>query len=157
MAAAGPKIGHNQRRIAVGENVMRRIIIMAAALLLLAGCATLQNKNTQRDETLDGYAAALRWGDFQSAWDYVDPVVREAHPLTPQQKALYNTVRVAEYTASGPTATGEDSIRQTAQISLIVKTSQRVYSVLDHQTWRWDAKAKHWWLESGLPDISPQQ
>jgi len=40
---------------------------------------------------------------------------------------------------------------------LIVKASQRVYSVVDHQTWRWDAKAKHWWLESGLPDISPQQ
>lgn len=137
--------------------MMRKIVVTVAVLLLLAGCATMQNKNNLRDETLDGYAAALRWGDFQSAWNYVDPAVREAHPLTPQQKALYNTVRVAQYEAQGPTADGSDSIRQTAQISLIVKTSQRVYSVLDHQTWRWDAKAKHWWLETGLPDISPQQ
>jgi uncharacterized protein YceK len=136
---------------------MRRIVIAGAVLLLLAGCATLQNKNTQRDATLDSYAAALRWGDFQGAWSYVDPAVRAAHPLTPQQKALYDTVRVAEYDAAGIVATDPDTIQQTAQISLIVKSSQRVYSVLDHQTWHWDADAKHWWLETGLPDISPQQ
>lgn len=136
---------------------MRKIVVTVAMMALLAGCATMQNKNNARDETLESYAAALRWGDFQSAWDYVDPAVREAHPLTPQQKALYNTVRVAQYEAQGPMADGPDSIRQTAQITLIVKSSQRVYSVLDHQTWRWDDKAKHWWLESGLPDISAQQ
>jgi hypothetical protein len=133
--------------------MMPRVLIAGCALLLLAGCATLQNKNRLRDDTLDGYAAALRWGDFQSAWSYVDPAVRAAHPLTAQQKALYQTVRVAEYDAQAPTATGPDTLEQTAQISLIVKTSQHVYSVLDHQTWHWDAKAKHWWLESGLPDI----
>ena len=96
--------------------------------------ATVQNKNNLRDDTLEGYAAALRWGDFQSAWNFVDPAVRAAHPLTDQQKALYNTVRVAEYDASGPMAAGPDTIEQTATIGLIVKSSQRVYSVLDHQT-----------------------
>ena len=138
---------------------MRRILTATCALLLLAGCATLQNKKKDqlRDQTLDAYAAALRWGDFQSAESYVDPTVRATHPLTAQQKALYDTVRVAEYDASAPTATGPDTIAQSAQISLIVKTSQRVYSILDHQTWRWDAKAKQWWLETGLPDITSQQ
>lgn len=133
---------------------MRRIVIAACVLLMLSGCATLQKKDQLRDDTLEGYAAALRWGDFQSAWNYVDPAVRAAHPLTAQQKALYNTVRVAEYDAEGIVATDPDTIQQTAQISLIVKTSQRVYNVIDHQTWHWDAKAKHWWLESGLPDIN---
>src|SRR5574337_234529 len=118
--------------------MMPRTLIAACALLLLAGCATLQNRNVLRDETLDAYAAALRWGDFQSAWNYVDPEVRAAHPLSAQQKALYDTVRVAEYDTSGLAANGPDSVRQTAQISLIVKSSQRVYGVLDHQTWRWD-------------------
>lgn len=133
---------------------MRRMLLAGVALLLLAGCATLQRKDDLRDQTLDGYAAALRWGDFQSAWTYVDPAVRAAHPLTPQQKALYNTVRVGEYDTQGPVATGPDTVQQTAQISLIVKSSQQVYNVLDHQTWRWDASTKHWWLESGLPDIA---
>ena len=136
---------------------MRRLLMTVVGLLLLAGCATVQNKNTSRDETLDAYAAALRWGDFSTAWSYVDPAVRAAHPLTPQQKALYKTVKVADYDVAAPVAIDPDTIRQTAQISLIVESSQRVYSVLDHQTWHWDAKAKHWWLESGLPDISSQQ
>ena len=135
---------------------MRQTMLAGAALLLLAGCATVQNRNNLRDDTLEGYAAALRWGDFQSAWNFVDPAVRAVHPLTAQQKALYNTVRVAEYDASGPMADGPDTIEQTATIGLIVKSSQRVYSVVDRQTWHWDAKAKHWWLESGLPDITPQ-
>ena len=136
---------------------MRRIMLAGAALLLLAGCSMLQQKDNLRDQTLEGYGAALRWGDFQSAWQYVDPAVRTAHPLTAQQKALYNTVSVAQYDASGPMATGADTIEQTATIGLIVKSSQRVYSVMDHQTWHWDAHAKRWWLESGLPDITPQQ
>jgi hypothetical protein len=136
---------------------MRQMIVVGCVALLLAGCATLQHKNQLRDQTMDSYAAALRWGDFQSAESYVDPAVRAAHPLTPQQKALYNTVRVAEYDASAPMPTDDpNTVRQTAQISLIVKSSQRVYSVLDHQTWRWDANTKHWWLETGLPDITPQ-
>lgn len=137
---------------------MRRIIMVACVLsaLWLAGCATLHNKNQSRDETIESYGATLRFGTFQSAWSFVDPAVRAEHPLTPQQKALYDTVRVAEYQTSGPIATGTNTVTQTAQISLIVKSSQRVYSVVDQQQWRWDDKAKHWWLESGLPDISPQ-
>ncbi|MGH8115434.1 MAG: hypothetical protein ACREPS_10355 [Rhodanobacteraceae bacterium] len=136
---------------------MRPITIMASVLsaLLLSACATMQNKNQLRDQTLDGYAAALRWGGFHSGWSYVDPDVRAAHPLTPPQKALYNTVRIADYDTSGPVSTGTDTLEQTVQIELIAKSSQSVYSVVDHQHWRWDAKAKHWWLESGLPDITP--
>jgi hypothetical protein len=135
---------------------MRRIIAVVCVLSagLLSACATLHNRNELRDQTLDGYAAALRWGGFQSAWSYVDPEVRAAHPLTAQQKALYDSVRIAEYDTPGPVASGPDTIEQTVQIELIAKTSQRVYTVVDHQRWRWDPDAKRWWLESGLPDIS---
>lgn len=135
---------------------MHRIVMLGCALLMLAGCATLQNKNQSLDTTIEAYRAALRWGDFEGAWTYVDPAVRADHPLTPQQKAQYATVRVAEYETPGPVATGPDTVEQTAQISLIVKSTQQVYEVLDHQTWRWDAQAKRWWLESGLPDVTPK-
>lgn len=137
---------------------MRRIVIAGCVLLLLAGCATLQksNRNKLRDQTLQEYAAALRWNGIEGALDYVDPVVRAAHPLTVQQKALYKTVQVAEYQTSGPIASSDDTVTQTVQLSLIVTASQSVYSVVDHQTWHWDDKAKRWWLETGLPDIAPK-
>lgn len=134
---------------------MLRFIAMTCVLsvALVPACATLHGKNEARDHTLDGYAAALRWGGFEEAWTYVDPAVRAAHPLTAADKALYDSVRVAEYDTPGPVAAGPDRVEQTVQIELIAKTSQRVYSVVDRQRWRWDPQAKRWWLESGLPDI----
>lgn len=138
---------------------MRRIVIAICTLLLLAGCATLQSSNRTkvRDHTLDAYAAALRWGGFETALSYVDPAVRAAHPLTPQQKALYNAVSVAEYETTGPIETGADTVEQTVRMSLIVKSSQAVRNLVDQQTWHWDANAKRWWLESGLPDVAAAQ
>lgn len=135
---------------------MRRIILVVCAVALLAGCATLQRRGALLDQTVEAYGAALRWGDFEGARAYVDPAVRAAHPLTPQRKAQYDSVRVAEYEAAGQHATGPDTIEQAAQISLIVKSSQAVYTIVDHQTWRWDSSAHRWWLETGLPDITPK-
>lgn len=135
---------------------MRRLIIACATLLLLAGCATMQKPKDLRDQTLEAYAAALRWGDITGAWNFVDPAYRAAHPLSAQRKALYGTVRVAEYDVAGLHETDPNTVEQTAHISLIEGSSQHVYSVLDHQTWHWDETAKKWWLESGLPDITQQ-
>lgn len=127
--------------------------------LLLAGCASLQDhsKDKMRDDMLDSYAATLRWGDFASAYQFVDPEVRAKRPLDAAAKAKYNKVSVAEYDAQPPSTTGENTIQQMVQISLIEKASQSSYNIVDHQSWRWDPVAKHWWLESGLPDITPQQ
>lgn len=139
-----------------------RPFIMTTALLavtLLAGCASLQDhsKDKLRDDTLDSYAATLRWGDFASAYQFVDPDVRAKHPLDAAAKAKYNKVTVAQYDAQPPSATDENTLQQIVQINLIEKASQSSYGVVDHQSWRWDPVAKHWWLESGLPDIAPTQ
>lgn len=135
------------------------ILIPLLGALLLAGCASLQDhsKDKLRDDTLESYAATLRWGDFASAYQFVDPQVRAKQPLDAAAKKRYNAVSVAGYDAQPPTATGENTISQIAQISLIVKASQNSYDIVDRQSWRWDPVARHWWLESGLPDITPQQ
>lgn len=138
---------------------MRRIMVVFALAALLASCATLgnQSKDKLRDQTLDDYAAALRWGGFAGAYQFVDPKIREEHPLDAAAKQRYDSVVVAQYDTDGPSAVDENTIRQAVQISLINKASQSAYDIVDQQTWRWDPAAKHWWLESGLPDISPQQ
>lgn len=134
-------------------------VFFLSGALLLVGCASLQDhsKDKLRDETLDSYAATLRWGDFASAYQFVDPGVRAKYPLDAAAKAKYNRVTVAEYDAQPPATTGENTLSQMAQISLIEKASQSSYNIVDHQSWRWDPVAKHWWLESGLPDITPEQ
>lgn len=134
---------------------MRRILLLLATstALLLTGCA----QNTRSDNltaTLNAYGSTVRWNGLQSALQFVDPKVLKAHPPTDLDLARYQQVRVTDYDdGSGPAPLGENEVQQTAQISFINIHTQAERSVVQRQVWRYDEKTKHWWLESGLPDI----
>jgi hypothetical protein len=134
---------------------MRRILLLlaASATLLLAGCA----QNTRSDSltaTLNAYGSTVRWNGLQSALQFIDPKVLKEHPPTDLDLARYQQVRVTDYDdGAGPVALGDNEVQQTAQISFVNIHTQVERSVVQHQVWRYDEKAKHWWLESGLPDI----
>ncbi|TAM58106.1 MAG: hypothetical protein EPN49_13480 [Rhodanobacter sp.] len=135
---------------------MRRILGILAMLsaLLLAGCAT-QNRSDTLTATLTAYGSTLRWGDFQSAALFIDPKIRAAHPLSDLDLARYKQVRVTEYdNGSGPVPLDDLDVQQTARISLVNIHTQSERTIVDHQTWHYDEKTKHWWLTSGLPDIT---
>lgn len=134
---------------------MRRILLLlaASAALLLAACA--QNvRNDNLVATLNAYGSAVRWNGLESGLQFVDPEVLKAHPPTDFDLARYRQVRVSDYDdGSGPVALGSEKVQQTVRISFINIHTQAERSIVAHQVWRYDDKAKHWWLESGLPDI----
>jgi outer membrane murein-binding lipoprotein Lpp len=135
---------------------MRRIlsILVVLSVLLLAGCAT-KARSDALTATLKAYGSTLRWGDFQSAAQFIDPAVRAAHPLTPLQLERYRQVRVSEYDdGAGPVPSGDFDVQQTVLINLVNVHTQSERSVVDHQSWHYDEKTKRWWLTSGLPDIT---
>ena len=135
---------------------MRRYLfpLLALVAMLCAGCATDQ-RNQALVTTLNAYASTLRWGDFQSAQQFVDPKVREAHPLRSLDLARYGQVRVTGYDeGAGPVPDGENQVRQVVQISLVNVNTQSERTVVDRQSWRYDPDKKRWWLMSGLPDIT---
>jgi len=137
---------------------MRRVLILLATLsmLLLGGCATDQ-RNDVLTTTLNAYASTVRWGDFNSALQFVDPKVREAHPIPPLEMARYQQYKVSGYDeGKGPTPNGQFEVTQVVQINLVNVNTQSERTVTDRQTWRYDEQGKHWWLVSGLPDISRQ-
>ena len=134
---------------------MRRSLCLIAVLsVLLAGCAT-QERSDSLTSTLTAYGSVLRWGDFQSAAQFIDPEIRAKHPVSPIDLARYEQVRVTEYdNGAGPVPTGDFDVQQTAEINVVNIHTQAERTVLDHQTWHYDEKTKHWWLTSGLPDIT---
>ena len=133
---------------------MRRILIVVAAVVLLAGCATAQRKDALTS-TLNTYAATLRWGNFQSALKFVDPKVLETNPPTSLDMARYQQVRVSDYDeGAGPSVVAENEVQQVVQLHLINIHTQSERTVIDRQTWRYDPEAKHWWLTSGLPNVT---
>jgi hypothetical protein len=137
---------------------MRRIrnIVLMLSILLLAACAT-QERSQSLTSTLSAYGGVLRWGDFASAAQFVDPKLRAEHPLSDLDLARYKQVRVTEYDdGAGPVPISPTEVQQTVKVSLVNIHTQSERTLIDHQTWHYDEKAKHWWLTSGLPDITRQ-
>jgi hypothetical protein len=153
---------HNPRvrlPAAAPEKPMIPRLAVPAALLataLLAACATqnMRSKSTILDETLKSYAATIRWGDIEQAQAFLDPKVRAEHPPSALDLARYRQVQVSGYSEQPAVSVGEDEIRQAVQIDLVNVNTQTARSIVDHQVWKYDEATKHWWLESGLPDIS---
>ena len=102
------------------------------------------------------FAGAMRWGDFNKAYDFVDPKTKSEHPLTDLEKERFKQVEVSGYEVMSKVA-GKETVDQQVRLDLINRNTQVPRSVIYHEHWRWDAVAKTWWLVSGLPDISPQQ
>jgi len=135
---------------------MRRVLIPLVMVSVLAdgGCATDKRKD-DLTTTLNAYASEVRWGDFNGALNFIDPKEREAHPIPALEMARYQQYKVSEYDeGSGPTPNGEFEVKQVVKINLVNVHTQQERTVTDHQTWRYNQESKHWYLESGLPDIS---
>ncbi|WP_426661436.1 hypothetical protein [Rhodanobacter aciditrophus] len=134
---------------------MRRLLPMlaASAVLLLAGCAQ-DMRNNALIATLNAYGSAVRWNGLESTLQFVDPAVLKAHPPTDFDLARYRQVRVTDYDdGSGPAPLGDDEVQQTVRISFVNVHTQVERSIVARQTWRYDEKTRHWWLESGPPDL----
>ena len=133
-----------------------RILLVVALIALLTACAVekMRNKETILEETLKTYAATIRWGDMTQAIAFVDPKYREAHPMTALDLARYKQVQVTAYNDSPATPIGENEVRQVVEIGLVNINTQTARSIVDKQVWRYDEAEKHWWLTTGLPDIT---
>lgn len=135
---------------------MRRWILLPfLALLVFAGAADARSKRDKTlDSTLEEYAATLRWGNFEAGIAYIDPDVLKERPIASIDIERYRQVRVSYYHPQPPVPVGKEEVRVIAEIGIINEHSQSERVVIDRQLWRWDAKAKRWWLMSGLPDIT---
>jgi len=127
--------------------------LLACCLVVLAGCPKSASKGSALDETQYAYSAAIRWGDFEGAYNLVDPKVREEHPLTDVDFSRYKQVQISGYRDLGgsPLASGE--VTREIKIGVINRNTLAERTVRYRERWRYDEEAKTWWLTSGLPDL----
>ena len=127
--------------------------LLACCLVLLAGCPKSASKGSALDEIQYAYSAAIRWGDFEGAYNLVDPKLREEHPLTDVDFSRYKQVQISAYRDLGgsPLASGE--ILRDIEIGVINRNTLAERTVRYRESWRYDEAAKTWWLTSGLPDL----
>lgn len=133
----------------------RRAVFLVLSSLVLAACAMdkMKSKQSILDDTLQTYAATIRWGDMTQALAFVDPKYRQAHPMSDLDLARYKQVQVTTYNDQPAAPLNDKEVAQTVEIGLVNINTQSARSIIDHQVWRYDEKEKRWWLTTGLPDI----
>ncbi len=141
---------------------MRRplsVLLLAATCSFLSACANqeIRSKQTLLTDTLRAYSAAIRWGEYDQAVSFIDPKILADHPPSSLDLERLKQVRVSNYDEEAPVSVGPDEVRQTVKLDLLNVNTQIARSVIDHRTWKYDAASKHWWLVSGLPDISRRE
>ena len=121
-------------------------------LLALAACASTPDRGDALREAQYAWSAAIRWGDFEGAWNMVDPVYRAAHPLSSVELARYKQVQVSRYHDTGSRVTGDSAVRE-VEIGVVNRNTLVQRDARYQEQWRYDAETGQWWITGGLPDF----
>ena len=82
------------------------LAVLLLALMVAAPADALgkRKKGSQLEAMQLAYATAIRWGEFEEAWQLVDPAYREAHPMTELEFERYKQVEISGYTDKNSSA-----------------------------------------------------
>ena len=132
-----------------------RMLKMGLAMLLtmlLTACASLGPQTTALEQAQYDYSAAIRWGDFEGAWQMVDPEYRNQHPLTEVELERFKHIQISSYNDLASQASEDKAIRE-IQIGIINKHNMTERGMRYTELWRYDTEGKRWWISNGLPDF----
>ena len=134
-----------------------RCLLLCCLVLLLSGCPEEGGgKGTVLEQNQRDYSAAIRWGDFEGAWNLVDPKVREEHPLTDIDFSRYKQVQISGYRELGSSVLGNGDVLREIEIGVVNKYTMVERTVRYREQWHYDEAHKTWWQMSSLPDLWQQ-
>lgn len=131
-----------------------RMLLIACLLscLALAACGATLGGTRNRTDAMTDYGAAIRWNDFDGALAFLEP--GQVATLTDLERERFKQLQVTGYELKSGRDTADAGREQDVEIRVVNRNTQIERTVMDHQRWRWDAEAKHYWLMSGLPDFN---
>ena len=128
--------------------------LLLGVLLLFAGAASAGPAQRALPSAQDNWAAAIRWGNFEGAVNLLDPALRATQTPSSIEAARYRQVQISSYRDLGASADFKGGVAvRDVEIGVINRNTQAERTVRYRETWRWDAKARTWWVTSGLPDL----
>ncbi|MFT4180112.1 MAG: hypothetical protein QM612_11760 [Thermomonas sp.] len=127
--------------------------LLLCCLALLAGCPKASSKGSALDQAQYAWSAAIRWGDFEGAWNLVEPKVREEKPLSDIDFSRYKQVQISSYREMGGSTLGSGEVVRDIEIGVINRNTLAERTVRYRERWRYDEASRTWWQLSGLPDL----
>jgi hypothetical protein len=105
---------------------------------------------------LRGYATAVRWNEWDLAFEYLSPKLLADKPLSELEHERLKQIRVTGYDEVIQRKVSKTLFEQTVDIRLINVHTQAERTIRDRQRWEYDPQLKRWWLVSGLPDFNQE-
>ena len=128
------------------------LVVMALAFAATADAGKRSERN-RLDRIQYDWSAAIRWGDFEGAWNLVDPEVRKAKPMTDLDFSRYQQVQVSGYRPLGSSDGPDGTVLREVRIEIINRHTLAQRDVRYTEVWRYDRETKTWWNTAGLPDF----
>lgn len=134
--------------------VIGKLLLLAGLLLvLLPATAQSRLQRNKLQPMQDAYAAAIRWGDFETAWQLVDPAYKAEHPMSELEFERYQQVQISGYRDLSSSGGPDGTVERAIELRVINRHTMAERTMRYRERWRWDAEAKRWWLVVGLPDL----
>lgn len=128
-------------------------LVLLLFVALVSGCGASSGGPKAKDDAITEYGAAVRWSEFDRALTFVDPTGPGGSSLTDLERERYKQLQVTGYEVKAQRTLPDGGVEQDVEIRVVNRNTQIERSVMDHQTWRYDAEGKRFWLVSGLPDF----
>ena len=129
-----------------------RTLVMLGMAVLLSGCPQTKEDKTLT-ETLQQYETIIRWAQWDAAVDFISLEYQQEHPITRLELDRLRLFRVTQYIVRSSVPFDEgNALMQVVEIRMFNKNQARERSIIDEQTWKYDAETERWQLYSGLPD-----
>jgi hypothetical protein len=134
----------------------RMAIGLAMVSLSLVACDEVRpSMEHSREMTLQEFSSDIRWSDFDTAYNLVDPKYKIEHPMTDLERERYRQIEISSYEVDS-SSVGTETYDQQVRLEIINRHTQIPRTMTYHEHWRWDAELKKWWLTTGLPEINSQ-
>ena len=130
----------------------RPLLASLLAALMLAACAG-GKKMSELEQMQYIYSAAVRWGDFEGAWNLVDPEYREQNPMSELEFKRFEQIRISGYRELAAQAFTDDTAAREIEIGVINRHNMAERTMRYTEQWRYDPEAGQWWVSGGLPDL----
>ena len=133
--------------------MFRRLSLTFALLLplLLAACSSMSPK-PKLDMRVE-YGHAVRWSDWDMAWQFIDPATRTSAALPAEELDRRKDVKVSGYAVRDAAQQPDGTIKQRVEIHYVDQATQIEHVKRVDEVWRTDDEGEHWWLTTGLPEF----
>jgi outer membrane lipoprotein-sorting protein len=136
--------------------MLKKYLLLMMLCLIVSGqtkASSASKAQKALDANLISYQLAIRWNDFEAAIGSLDPTIIREEGYSENIEAQFKNYQITGYTLKSATWPDALSYMQRVEIRYIEINTQIEKTVVDKQSWRYDAVAKRWWLISDLPKL----